>query len=1105
MQRISRVLVVAPEVDESTSSIKSILEVEHNYTSCCVAEKIPKICYHFCNFRGLIGPDTSSAVNNGAIQTCINYLPSITKCLADGRDHMPCCMKQNIPDPCRPVCVGNFTLSTVLDHFTCMSYTAPVLACIAEGVQILPPQPRSVTVEALSSTSIRVQWLSPSTLTASKSSTSYNAPIDSYQINITQLHSFDAIGTAKIAPSASGTSSSSSSSLPTEPSLYGLQMRYTVSSNDTSFIITDLKPYTMYEVTMRSVNKAGYSLPINSIRTLTLNSDTAIIDTSEAVIPPSSSTTSTSNKNKPEADNVRDDVSVSNVDKVNHGEREVEDDNVNDKTINSNVSKKLPNTKECCRSNGVTIDRCVDTLCDPVKSDETTLTDLMICAPWANVTFKCMANNIDHSSCCKQRGVTNNCLSFCTGKLSKLDFRHFVCLEHLNTFSSCLLDHYGVLPSAPRNFMVVNVHHDWAILKWTSNIKRDTSIKYLIHWRDVSKNDEISPYNVTIASSSPYLLDRLTPGGRYEVYVKTLNQYGTSEGSSRVVFSTPPLTITTSIESLSSNSLSSGYNESQCCARASLPLTCMPLCSYKVKVTDVINKAATCASNLPILVRCGAGGRNHIPCCRRRSVSDSCLNLCAGLVESSPFVVAARCADDMGKILQCMQDGSGLIPGMPIDFHATLVTKDTIHLAWDPSPEDINSTSNIYQVRYGKTDEDIPLHPLEHDKSVNTTSTNIIINNLTPSTRYSFYVVSSNSYGISLPSLVLIVNTTDKDDTGDTKSLVKSNIGPPHSIQLLHQSVDSITIKWLPPLYLSPDIRIRYIIHYKPINGTAAGSKSIDELENAPWSILQTTYNTMYITNLTYDSEYAIAIQAVNEMDSSVKSSLSEIVLVWTDPAIPASVNLPVIIPAGPIYEGSNVTFMCIGIGTPPPYLSMFLNGHEVMREERRHITLTVISVQRNLTSVSCFASNGFGSGAQSTLELRIRFKPRAFTVTGDGNSSALSASPGRLQCQFTGNPMPHVIWSKDTSDGKQVSINQDNRVSFVTVAHTDLPFTWINSLVVTSLTPSDAGKYHCTVINDIDRDTVDFNLTVDQSKNYTNNATGEYCSLPERSLNSLL
>lgn len=601
-------------------------EVDHNYTDCCVKEQVPNQCLPFCTFKGLVSEGPSSP---GIIQSCIHSLPGITKCLADGRNHGPCCERQSIPTVCRPVCVGNFTLTTVLDHFTCMQYTAPVLACIAEGVSTLPPQVQEVTIDPMSSSELLVKWSLPS---------KDIHLIDSMVINVTQLDSFDNVGVTRL---DNGRSSSEVST----PPLYGLQMRFTIPRNETSFVIKELKPYTMYEVVMSSVNKVGTSLPTNRIRVLTLQPEPK---------ESSSKPTAPSSSNKPNNNNEeRDDEgppSRGDHEHVGHGERESSggrESSSSGPKDSSSTNIQLPDTKKCCKESGSMLQRCVDVLCDPVAVDQATLTDLMICAPWANITFKCSASNVDHSSCCEQRGVAPNCIDFCRGSVSRIDFRHFVCLDHLPALSSCILDHHGVLPSPPTSFLVVNVHHDWAILKWSPPKKLvDTITGYHVHWRQLSKGDGpdgliVNPrYDVKAATKSPFLLDGLDPGGRYEVYVKSVNKFGTSQGSSRVVFSTPPIDTSSSeeVSSTSNEGMNNGYNETQCCSRAGLPRSCLPLCSYRVKVVDVINLASNCATYLPTLVRCGAGGRNHIPCCRRRGVADGCLNMCAGLVESSPYV-----------------------------------------------------------------------------------------------------------------------------------------------------------------------------------------------------------------------------------------------------------------------------------------------------------------------------------------------------------------------------------------------------------------------------------------------------------------------------------
>jgi hypothetical protein len=67
--------------------------------------------------------------------------------ILDGRDHVPCCIQEGVPDICQDLCRGEYTIVTdnVKTHFSCPSYIERTLACIADGVgestQIFPAHP----------------------------------------------------------------------------------------------------------------------------------------------------------------------------------------------------------------------------------------------------------------------------------------------------------------------------------------------------------------------------------------------------------------------------------------------------------------------------------------------------------------------------------------------------------------------------------------------------------------------------------------------------------------------------------------------------------------------------------------------------------------------------------------------------------------------------------------------------------------------------------------------------------------------------------------------------------------------------------------------------
>lgn len=64
-------------------------------------------------------------------------------------------------------------------------------------------------------------------------------------------------------------------------------------------------------------------------------------------------------------------------------------------------------------------------MCDPKKADFNDIASLMECAPWANVTFFCLTNNIDHTPCCISRGIPNDCLPFCAGNVTVITSTSF--------------------------------------------------------------------------------------------------------------------------------------------------------------------------------------------------------------------------------------------------------------------------------------------------------------------------------------------------------------------------------------------------------------------------------------------------------------------------------------------------------------------------------------------------------------------------------------------------------------------------------------------------------------------------------------------------------
>lgn len=70
--------------------------ITHDFTQCCDTLNVSAKCRGFCTVHNII--DGSTGVEPEA---CEADFPNIVKCMADGRNHVPCCERKKIPDICQ--------------------------------------------------------------------------------------------------------------------------------------------------------------------------------------------------------------------------------------------------------------------------------------------------------------------------------------------------------------------------------------------------------------------------------------------------------------------------------------------------------------------------------------------------------------------------------------------------------------------------------------------------------------------------------------------------------------------------------------------------------------------------------------------------------------------------------------------------------------------------------------------------------------------------------------------------------------------------------------------------------------------------------------------
>ncbi|XP_026741674.1 Ig-like and fibronectin type-III domain-containing protein 2 isoform X2 [Trichoplusia ni] len=932
----------------------SSLALSHNYTDCCVAANVTKTCLGFCSIQTILegtGQDP---------ETCQPDFPAIVKCMADGRNHVPCCVQERVPDICQDVCRGEFTPVTdnIKTHYSCASYMEKTLACIVEGIELLPSPPEDVEVEPLNEKQLNVSWNPPIENTDS---------VTEYVVNVTTLRSFDA---HLIDPSES--------SIKNNGSMKSVQsMTYKVLSNKTFFILNDLLPFTMYEITVTSYNIHGSSLPSYAIRSLTLTPGKM-------------------------------------------------------KSTEVAAAPKLPDVRGCCVSAGVNHYGCVDKLCDPTKTFEIAVTDLMICAPWAGVTFGCLANGMDHTPCCRSRGLPESCLPLCSGNITTLDFNHFKCLRYMTSYTNCLLRGYGVLPGAPSRLYLTNIDTDYAVVHWSPPAAlADTVQHYNLHFKTLQAGDE---YRVLEKVHSPYILEDLESNMDYEIYVEAVNEHGVGDASPRLIFRTQSQVIEEEEE------IANAYNVTACCERVQLAGVCMPLCSYDAKMSDLRMLAPLCAQDFHKLLRCGAGGRNHESCCARRGVAAACRGVCAGALGGG----VNSCVPYIGNIVQCFEEGTGLLPGPPRELHA-LVSSGRVTLEWGAPPDGANTTA--YVVHWQKIDNNTQPYSYNTMQStynkMNVTDTVAKLEGLEPNSTYHVFVVASNSFGESLPSSMLLFNVTDAEEKE-----IAGIPSPPHSLSVSSHSATWLTLTWQPPQFSQPDEKISYTLFYK----------SPTQLTQTNITNITTTVPGHTLEKLSPNTQYVVWVKA---HAAAGDSQPSETLLAWTDPAYPAYVEPPSVNPVNLVVEGSSMTILCIAMGTPTPTISLYISGRLVRQEVTRHMVTVIHNVTRDMDQISCYADNGYGTPMQASRKINISHTP---TIQASGITMAAAGDAVILECRVEALPKPTIAFWRDPHGRTPVIDGPNYHIQLLADPEEQTKYTM--RLIIKKIAETDEGDYYCHAEN---------------------------------------
>ena len=108
---------------------------QHQFDSCCLHSNVTRGCQGYCDLDTLYYRSSELARDD----TCTQDLDKIYTCLADGRNHAPCCLASGVPELCSDLCTGGLMASITSSLVSqCHQYSAPILTCVAAGLQSIP-------------------------------------------------------------------------------------------------------------------------------------------------------------------------------------------------------------------------------------------------------------------------------------------------------------------------------------------------------------------------------------------------------------------------------------------------------------------------------------------------------------------------------------------------------------------------------------------------------------------------------------------------------------------------------------------------------------------------------------------------------------------------------------------------------------------------------------------------------------------------------------------------------------------------------------------------------------------------------------------------------